>query len=132
MLSTLEAAVAALSKMIVEVVRSSNSSRHFDDSSGDKQRHKHKDKDKYRLPLEEVVIMEDNTVNLVDMEGYLEVKIVADNSHPIFSHIHHRHNYDYHHPHLQQSKVKSAKMLTPNKKYWFVLSQSCLDFYENK
>ena len=76
--------------------------------------------------------MEDNTINLVDMEGYLEVKIVADNSHPIFSHIHHRHNYDYHHPHLQQSKVKSAKMLTPNKKYWFVLSQSCLDFYENK
>ena len=128
MLSSLEAAVGALSKMIVEVVRSSNSSRHFDDSFGDKDRHK----DKHRLPLEEVVIMEDNTVNLVDMEGYLEVKIVADNSHPIFSHIHHRHNYDYHHPHLQQSKVKSAKMLTPNKKYWFVLSQSCLDFYENK
>jgi len=29
-------------------------------------------------------------------------------------------------------EVKSAKMLTPNKKYWFVLSQSCLDYYENK
>ena len=29
-------------------------------------------------------------------------------------------------------EVKTAKMLTPNKKYWFVLSQSCLDYYENK
>ena len=29
-------------------------------------------------------------------------------------------------------EVKSAKMLTPNKKYWFILSQSCLDYYENK
>jgi len=29
-------------------------------------------------------------------------------------------------------EVKSAKMLTPNKKYWFVLSHSCLDYYENK
>ena len=29
-------------------------------------------------------------------------------------------------------EVKSAKMLTPNKKYWFVLSQTCLHFYENK
>ena len=29
-------------------------------------------------------------------------------------------------------EVKSAKMLTPNKKYWFVLSHNCLDYYENK
>ena len=104
--------------MIVEVQRS----RQFDDSIADKH---------WTLPPN-LTIMEENLNSLADMEGYLEVKIVVDNSHPIFSHNHHRHYYDNHHPHLQKSKVKSAKMLTPNKKYWFVLSQSCLDFYENK
>ena len=29
-------------------------------------------------------------------------------------------------------EVKTAKMLSPNKKYWFVLSQSRLDYYESK